>query len=202
VNFGLRISDFGFDADAGACTRKGRYFPCLIRTPHSAFRNRGGFTLIELTVIIVILGVMLTLIIPRLAELGEANLKRSARHLTGMIRFLKDEAQARKETYRLRFDVTEGRYWVEKMTFLNDKTVEFRRFSSEMATEGTLEGQTTFRDIKVASHPDDPYIQFSTNGWVEHAVIHLRNSEGLDFTLVVNPLTGNAELREGYVEER
>jgi hypothetical protein len=37
---------------------------------------------------------------------------------------------------------------------------------------------------------------------VEHAVIHLRNSEGLDFTLVVNPLTGNAELREGYAEEK
>jgi hypothetical protein len=145
---------------------------------------------------------MLTLIIPRLAELGDANLKRSARHLSSTIRFLKDESQARKETYRLRFDVTEGRYWVEVLTVLNDKTVEFRRFSSEMATEGTLSGQTTFRDIKVASHPDDSYIQFSTNGWVEHTVIHLRNSEGLDFTLVVNPLTGNAELREGYVEEK
>ena len=71
-----------------------------------------------------------------------------------------------------------------------------------MATEGTLAGQTTFRDIKVASHPDDPYIQFSPNGWVEHAVIHIRNGEGRDFTLLVNPLTGNAELREGYVEEK
>jgi len=202
VNFGLRISDFGFSAEANAGPYKDRCFLCSIRTPHSAFRNRGGFTLIELTIVIVILGVMLSLIIPRLGELGDANLKQSTRHLSGMIRFLHDESQAKKETYRLRFDVTEGRYWVEVMKLLNDKTVEFRRFSSEMATEDTLAGQTTFRDIKVASHPDDPYIQFLPNGWVEHALIHLRNSEGHDFTLVVNPLTGNAELREGYVEEK
>ncbi len=162
-----------------------------------------GFTLIELTVIIVILGVMLSLIIPRLGELGEANLKRSARHLTGMIRFLRDEAQAKKSSFRLRFDVAEGRYWTEVLTLnLSEKTAEFRRYSSEMGTEGSLSGQTTLRDVKVASHPDDPYIEFSPTGWVEHSLIHLRDGDGRDFTLLVNPLTGNTELREGYIEER
>ena len=163
-----------------------------------------GFTLIELTVVIVILGIMLTLIIPRLGELGEANLKRSARHLTSTIRFLRGESQVKKDMYRLRFDITEGRYWVEKLTILSlsEKTAEYKRFSSEMGTEGSLSGQTTFRDIKVASHPDDPFIQFSPNGWVDHAMIHLRDGEGRDFTLMVNPLTGNTELREGYIEER
>jgi hypothetical protein len=71
-----------------------------------------------------------------------------------------------------------------------------------MGTEGSLSGETTFRDVKVASHPDDSYIEFSPEGWVERALIHLRDGEGRDFTLVVNPLTGNTELREGYVEER
>jgi len=172
--------------------------------PNSAFRipQSKGFTLIELTVVIVILGVMLTLIIPRLGELGEANLKQSARHLTGMIRFLHDESQARKERFQLRFDITEGRYWVEKLDYdFNNKTAEYKRYSSEMGTEGSLSGQTTFRDVKVASHPDEPYIEFF-EGWVEHALIHLRDGEGRDFTLMVNPLTGNTELREGYLEER
>ena len=161
-----------------------------------------GFTLIELTVVILILGVMLSLIIPRLGELGEANLKRSARHLTGMIRFLKDESQARKTVFRLRFDIPEGRYWTEVMTQINEQAVEFKRFSSEIASEGSLSGQTKFRDVKVSSHPDDPYIQFTPDGWVEQAFIYLRDGSDRDFTFIVRPLTGDTELREGYLEER
>ncbi len=161
-----------------------------------------GFTLIELMIIIVILGVMLSLIIPRLGELGEANLKRSARHLTGMIRFLRDESQAHKTVYRLRFDIQGGRYWAEVMTLTSEKAVEFRRLQSELGSEGSLSGQTTFRDVQVASHPDDPYIQFTPDGWVENAVIHLRDGDEKNFTLLVNPLMGTTELREGYIEER
>lgn len=165
-----------------------------------------GFTLIELTVVIVILGIMLTLVIPRLGDLGEADLKRSARHLTSTIRFLRGESQARKEQYWLRFDVQGGRYWVEwgaevkKQT--GETTREFRRLQSEMGSEGSLSGNVTFRDVRVASHPDDPYILFSPNGWVEPAVIHLRDGEDRDFTLRVKPLMGDTELLEGYIEER
>jgi prepilin-type N-terminal cleavage/methylation domain-containing protein len=200
VNFGLRILDFGFGSEADDCPRKDWRFLRLIRTPQSALRNSGGFTLIELTIVIVILGVMLSLIIPRLGELGEANLKRSARHLTGMIRFLKDESQAQKREFRLRFDVHEGRYWAEVMTQTSDQAVEFKRFSSEMASEGSLSGQTTFRDVRVSSHPDDPYIQLNPDGWVEQAFVYLRDGSGRDFTLLVKPLNGDTELRDGYVE--
>jgi general secretion pathway protein H len=161
-----------------------------------------GFTLIELTIIIVILGVMLSLIIPRLGEIGEANLKRSARHLTGMIRFLRDESESRKLVYRLRFDVQGGHYWAEVMTLTSDQAIEFIRVQSEMGAEGSLAGQTTFRDVQVSGHPDDPYIQFTPDGWVENAAIHLQDGEGRDFTLVVNPLMGSTDLREGYVEQQ
>ncbi len=56
--------------------------------------------------------------------------------------------------------------------------------------------------MQVGSHPDDPYILFTPDGWVEPALIHLRNGDDKPFTLIVKPLTGNTELREGEVEER
>jgi prepilin-type N-terminal cleavage/methylation domain-containing protein len=167
-------------------------------TPHG-FK---GFTLIELAVVIVILGVMIALVAPRFADIGNANLKRSSRHLTGMIRFLRDESQAKKTVYRLRFDVQAGRYWAEALTLTTDNTAEFTRSTSVIGGEGSLAGQTTFRDITVVSHPDDPYILFTPDGWVEHALIHLRDGEDRDFTLIVSPLMGNTELRDGYVEEK
>lgn len=172
--------------------------------PHSAFRtpHLKGFTLIELTIVIVVLGVMLSLVIPRLGELGEADLKRSSRHLTGMVRSLRDEAQARKAVYRLRFDIQGGRYWAEVMTLTSEQTVEFKKLHSEMAGEGGLSGRTSFRDVRVGSHPDDPYIQFTPDGWVEKAFIHLRDGDDRPFTLIVNSLMGTTELREGDVEER
>ena len=170
----------------------------------SATRNPqlDGFPLIELAVVSAILGVMIALVAPRFADIGNANLKRSARHLTGMIRFLRDESQAKKIVYRLRFDVQAGRYWAEALATMSDNTKEFKRATSVIGGEGSLSGQTTFRDITAGSHPDDPYILFTPDGWVEHALIHLRDGEDRDFTLLVNPLMGNTELREGYVEEK
>jgi type II secretion system protein H len=172
--------------------------------PHSAFRIRHskGFTLIELMVVIVVLGVMMGLVIPRLGDIGEANLKRSARHLTGMIRFLRDEAQAKKTRYRLRFDIKDGKYWAEELVITSKDTAEFKRLQVAMANEGSLAGQTTFKDVRVGSHPDDPYILFTPDGWVEPAFIHIRNGDDKPFTLIVKPLTGDTELREGEVEGR
>jgi general secretion pathway protein H len=174
------------------------------KNSRSTIRNSrsNGFTLIELAVVVAILGVMIALVAPMLGELGEANLKRSARHLTGMIRFLHEESQAKKTEYRLRFDIQDGRYWAEAFNLLSDSSGEFQKTTSVIAGEGSLFGQTTFRDIKAGSHLDEPYILFTPDGWVESTIIHLRDGSDRDFSLLVKPLTGNTELREGYVEER
>jgi type II secretion system protein H len=172
--------------------------------PNSALRTRrsNGFTLIELAVVIAVLGIMVTLVIPAFGELTGANLKRSARHLTGAIRFLRDEAEAKKTLLRLRFDVPNGQYWAERLQVLDDKTTEFAKLPSAISAEGSLTGETTFTSVKVLSHPDDAYILFTPDGWVEKAFIHLRDGHGQDYTLIVRPLTGDTELRDGDVEEQ
>ena len=188
----FRMSDFGFRIQDET------------QNPQSAIRNpqSKAFTLIELMVVIVVLGVMMTLVIPLLGNIGDANLKRSTRHLTGMIRFLRDEAQAKKTVYRLKFDIQGGKYWAEEFTIISKDTAEFKRLQVAMTNEGSLAGQTTFKDVQVGSHLDDPYMLFTPDGWVEPAFIHLRNSDDKIFTLIVKPLTGDTELREGELEAR
>jgi prepilin-type N-terminal cleavage/methylation domain-containing protein len=161
-----------------------------------------GFTLIELVIVIVVLGVMIGLVIPAFSEVTGANLRRSARHLTGTIRFLRDESEAKKTVLRLRFDVPNGHYWGEGLRVLDDRTAEFVRLGTAISAEGHLAGQTSFKSVRPLSHPDDPYILFTPDGWVEKTLIHLRDGEGKDYTMVVNPLTGSTELLEGEVEER
>lgn len=161
-----------------------------------------GFTLIELAVVLVVLGVMVTLVIPAFSEITGANLKRSSRHLTGAIRFLRDEAEAKKTVLRLRFDVPNGHYWAERLKVLDDRTAEFVKLGSAISAEGNLSGQTSFKRVRPASHPDDPYILFTPDGWVEKTFIHLRDGDGRDYTLIVKPLTGDTDLLEGEIEER
>lgn len=152
--------------------------------------------------VIIVLGILLSLVIPTLGELTGAHLKRSARHLTGMVRFLRGEAEATKSVYRLRFDIPGGHYWAEVLALTSEQTMEFKRMPSSLAGEGSLSGNTTFKGVRAGSHPDDPFILFTPDGWVEKAFIHLRDGSGKDYTLLVQPLTGDTELREGEVDEK
>jgi type II secretion system protein H len=161
-----------------------------------------GFTLVELLAVLVVLGIMLAIVIPTFGEITGANLRRSARHLTAVVRLLRGEAEANKTEYRLRFDAQNGQYWAEVAARMSDHTVEWRRLASAISAEGSLSGSTTFRNVVVSGHPDDPTILFTPDGWVENAFIHLRDGSGKDYTLIVKPLTGATELRDGDVEKQ
>jgi type II secretory pathway pseudopilin PulG len=152
--------------------------------------------------VIIVLGIMLSLVIPTFGEITGSDLRRSARHLTGMVRFLHDESEATKAVIRLRFDVSGGHYWAEALTATSDRTAEFKRLPAVVATEGSLSGNTSFKSVTAGSHPDDPFILFTPDGWVEKTFIHLRDGNGKDFTLIVRPLTAETELREGEVGEK
>ena len=76
-----------------------------------AARSR-GFTLIELALVLVIVGILLSFVAPRLTALGQARREADARRLAALLGYLHDEATLRGRTFRLRVDLDEARYEV------------------------------------------------------------------------------------------
>jgi prepilin-type N-terminal cleavage/methylation domain-containing protein len=78
-----------------------------------AARRARGFTLIELALVLLILGILASLAAPALSVLGTARIDAEARRLASVISYLHDEASLRGRVYRLTFDLDTESYAVE-----------------------------------------------------------------------------------------
>src|SRR5579864_7937845 len=75
-------------------------------------RNAAGFTLLELAVVMMIMGLVIMLAVPYLGSLGNAQLKSETRRLASRANYLYEEAAAQKVMLRLVFDLDHNGYFV------------------------------------------------------------------------------------------
>ncbi len=168
----------------------------LYRTGRSHFD--GGFTLIELVVVIVILTVVALLVYPKLPSSGEGDLRSSARSLAATIRYLEDLAVTGKSPYRMRFN-------------LGDSTVEVRKIGSD-GTEETagdvflrrelLAGETRIADVVTSrlgkTSVGELSLDFGPDGLQEFVSVHLQSPKGLYYTVQAYPRSGRVKVFENY----
>ena len=74
---------------------------------------QGGFTLIEMMVVLVIIGLISGMSIRGLRALAKSDLRANTAKMSGAVRFLFDRASTTGKYHRLVIDVDEGRYWAE-----------------------------------------------------------------------------------------
>jgi len=77
-------------------------------------RSERAFTLIELSLVLLIMGILLTLAVPRLGLIGEARLDAAAEKLAATLSYLHDEAALRGRIYRVRFDLDRESWSVDE----------------------------------------------------------------------------------------
>ena len=159
-----------------------------------------GFTLIEVSVFLLIVAVLLAFVTPRFRALTEYELKSSSRRLAGTIRYLFNEAVIRHNHYRLNYDLKKDEYWV---TYL-DEAKEFKEDPSILSSRVRLPGTIHFEDI-VTQHrgkvyEGETFTQFFPNGWAEETIIHLGDTRERHYSLLVMPLTGKVRIYDRYVE--
>ena len=89
-----------------------------------------GYTFIEITVVIFLIGLTLVLTVPRFryAMLTD-ELKTTVRRMIGTVRSLRNEAIREQAIYSLHFDLESHRFWIESA----DMTDEGRELAYEKA---------------------------------------------------------------------
>jgi general secretion pathway protein H len=72
-----------------------------------------GFTLIEVVIVMAIVGLIFSLGVKGFKSLSRSDLRTSAAHLSGSMRFLFDRASTTGKVHRLVLDIEGSRYWAE-----------------------------------------------------------------------------------------
>lgn len=161
--------------------------------------GKKGYTFIELTVVLFLIGLTLVLTVPRFryAMLTD-ELRATVRRMVGTIRTLRTEAMSKQKAHALRFDLESNQYWVES----EDMTDEGR----DLAYRRALRLQEGVRILDVWSQArgkevdGKPTIHFTKKGYIEQSAIHLAAEDGREFTLLLEPFLGKVKVFEKYVE--
>jgi len=186
--------------------------------------TKKGFTLIEVMIVLAILGAMIVVGAPRLFH-KENNIKSIARHFIVLSREIRNKARLNNSTYRLaiRMEPNKETYWVERANgpqMIDPAKAEedeknkdkydkdhppppppFQIDKSLTKKETPLTGEMHFTSVETAGMKAPvtegvAYIHFFAEGFVEAAALQISVGKKLTWTLVFNPLTGQADIVE------
>ena len=159
-----------------------------------------GFTLLELTVVMLIAGILLAFSIPRLGPLTGRDLNVSCRRLSATVKYLLHRATVRRTIYRLTYDLKDNTYWV---TYRNED-LEFVSDSSVLSRKVTLPREVSFEDIVIVGKgkftEGEVQTHFFPKGWVDETLVHLKDKRGHQASVHILPLSARTKIYERYVE--
>ncbi len=160
--------------------------------------NNRGYTLIELSVVVLLIGLMLLIAVPRVRDtLFDDDLKASARRFISSARELRNESVREQTDYILHVDLANPAFWVYPADTTAEKRSELRkaafRFPGGVRIAGIRQADGERRT------EGEALIHFFRRGYVEPTVVHLAAGERV-FTLVLNPFLPAMTVYENYVD--
>ncbi|MBI3581431.1 MAG: prepilin-type N-terminal cleavage/methylation domain-containing protein [Nitrospinae bacterium] len=174
-------------------------FKWLEKRGRKAGLRDGGFTLVEMMVVVFIASLFAALVAPRLTEVGELRINRSATHISNTITYLYSQAAAHHVVVRLNFDLKTGKYYPATL----NKKGEFEATTFPLFSFGTIGDGISIKKFVTLfggeKAGDTAYIHFLPEGFAEKSVIVLRDNSGRELSLVVDPLMGRVTTSKGEV---
>jgi type II secretion system protein H len=162
-------------------------------------RKRNGYTLIELIVVIVIIGLVMTLMVPQFREaVLTDNLKSTVRKMVGLLKTIREDAIRDQRPYDLRFDLESNRFWVDSPKMSEEERALAHEQASSFPSDVRILDVWTVSDGKKTA--GETRIRFTSKGYVQQSAIHLGSDDDRLFTLVLSPFQGTVEVLEEYVD--
>jgi type II secretory pathway pseudopilin PulG len=160
--------------------------------------REAGFTLIEIALVLFFFGVILAYVLPKVDR--SHDVASSARQLIGAIRSVMLAASSSKQTFTLYLDLNRQTYWA--MTL--DGQSERPPADSALSGQVTLPEQVQFLNVTTSRQgavtSGVASIRFLPVGRTERAVIRLGAQQAVPLTLMLNPLTGEVRILDGYAD--
>jgi general secretion pathway protein H len=163
-----------------------------------------GFTLLEIAVVLLVVGLLVMLVVPRLSVLGSVALDVSARRLAARVRYLREEAALRGRPIRLVFDPREGSYAASVLVtsdagghFVDEETPLFRRVSLPDGVHLDLAGPNLESTLD-----GRPATVFSPDGFADPTVIYLDDGRGRAISIVIESAIPSPRIIDGRVDPR
>lgn len=162
---------------------------------------RSGFTLIEIAVVMVIIGMVLMLVVPRLPSSDQENLKISARTLASTLRYMQERASTSRVGYFL--ELAPGTESVKIIEVGGDGST--KEPTDPLLQRSPVKGGITVADVRIpriGKVSDGQFrVEVGMGGLRDFVTIHLRSVNGQFWTVMAFPSGGKVKAFEGYLED-
>ena len=170
----------------------------MIKTSITGIVNKRGFTLVELMIVIVIIGVVLALAVPTTRDALTVNgLKKASRQVIGLARQLRTDAVRDQIDYILVVNIPKASYYIVTPDMTPEKLLEVEKKAKQLSGGVAILDVVRERNEKISEGKVN--IKFGKNGVGPPLVIHLAYDEDR-MTLVVNPFMGVTAVYDRYMD--
>lgn len=172
-----------------------------VRIQNRHISGREGFTLIEIVVVMVIVGMVLLLVIPRLPSSDGENLKISARTLAATLRYVQERAATSRTGYYLTLAPGTESVKIDEIGMDGGaRDTPDPLLQKSVVKEGIIVADVQIPRLGKVSE-GQLRLDIGVAGVRDFVTIHLRSAEGRFWTVMAFPSGGKVKAFEGYHEE-
>ncbi len=157
-----------------------------------------GFTLIELSVVVFLIGLMLLIAVPKVRDtMLSDGLKTAVNHLAGTARELRSDAVRNHVDYILHLDIDNGLVWTHSADMTPEAKDEMKKRAFKLPEEVKITDICLSEKEKITH--GEALIRFSRKDYMHPAVVHLAQKDQR-FTLVFEPFLSSVRTYDKYID--